>query len=293
MQIRRSLSLAAGAAVAAAGCSDSTDPTFVTNAPQAYVRYINASPDSPSLTVRLVDKVENWRTADGVPFRGNTGYYVAVNAGTRQLRAFRLFAGNSGGLLDTATAVVLDTTFTIEAKTYYTIVQTGNVLPARGQAGNNARITVFRDTIPESASIAAGSIAVRVYNTATSVGAVDVVAADTVTGSTAGGTIANVAALARSPYDTLPALGATGFYRFTVRAAGTPTALGSSLPTNFPGLVAVPASATSPFLEAVAGVRLARSAVALVVFPAAVPGTPAATAATANPTADLFPDNKP
>lgn len=281
----------AACAVAAVGCKDPNAPTFVNNGAQAYVRYINASPDSPSLTVRLVDKVENWRTADGLAFRGNSGYYVGVNAGTRQLRAFRNLSVNS--LLDTGTVTVLDTTLALQPQTYYTIVQTGTVLPARGQAGNTARVTVFTDTVPNAADIAAGTIRVRVYNTATSVGAVDVAAADTTTGSTATGAIANVAPLTRSAYVSMPALGATGFYRFTVRAAGGTAALGTGLPTNFPGLTATAASATSPQLEAVAGVRLAKSALALVVFPAAVPGSPAASAATASPTVDLFPDNKP
>lgn len=314
MQMRRYLSLAAGLLAVAAGCKDPNEPTFVTLGPQAYVRYVNASPDSPSLTVRLVDRVENWRTADGVPFRGNSGYYVAVNAGQRQLRAFRLLGVAGNASLDTGTVVVLDTTFTLQEKTYYTIVQTGNVMPGRGQPGNNARITVYTDTVPAPSSIAADQIAVRAYHLAPGAGAVDVAMNKSYTipanpnatpptpainvDSAVTGTIANVAPLTRSAYVTVPAVRladstAGTLYRFTVRPAGGTTTLVTARPANFPGNPALPASPTTPFLEAVAGPRLGRSALDLFVFPAAVPGSPAATAATATPTIDLIPANKP
>ncbi len=293
MNIFRLATALVGAA-ALAGCGRSTDPTTVSTSPQAYVRYVNASPDSPGLTVRFVDKVENWRSADGLAFRGNSGWYVAVNAGQRNLRAFRLF---SAGALDTATAVVLDTTFTLQPQTYYTIVQTGTVLPSRGQPGNTARVTVFTDTVPSSANIAATSIAVRVYNALAGAGPIDVSAAVSTASATqpAAGTIASVPFGGRSAYVTLPAIAQTDttLYRFTATLSGNTTSLATGRPATFLGLPASPASISSPALNAVAGVRLGGSALAVVVYPAAVAGSPAATATTAVPTVDLFPDNKP
>lgn len=289
MKLRHLLAAGLGA-LALVGCEDE-GPTFVETAPKAYVRYVNASPDSPALTVRFIDVVENWRTADSLAFRRNTGYYQAITAGNKQLRAWRNLGVAGNAQLDTGTVLVLDTTFALAPQTYYTIVQTGLVMPGRGQATHTARVNVFTDTVPST--VAATNVAVRVYHAAPGAPAVDVAAADTVTGSTSSGSIANVAPLTRSGYVNLPVLGATGLYRYTVRATGTTTTLATSVATAFPGLPAVAASPTSPQLEAVAGPRIGRSALALVVFPAAVTGSPAFTQAFSTPGIDVFPDNKP
>lgn len=283
--------LLAGAAAAAAlpGCKDD-GPTFVTNGPQAYVRYVNASPDSPRLTARFVDKVENMFTWDRVGFRGNSGNYIAVNAGTRNLRVFLAGQSNTGTTLDTAGTVVLDTTFTLQAQTYYTVVQSGRVLPKRGAAPNNAAVTVFVDTLPASGNIAAGSVLLRVYNLAEGAGPLDVVATSNAAGSAPAATITGVAFGRRSAYATVPALVAPALYTFALNAAGAPTAIGTATP-DVAGQGYAAASVSSPELLPVGGVRQGRSVLSLFVFPAGVAGTPAAAATAVS--ADLLPDQSP
>ena len=291
-----SLVFAATVAVATAGCGDDDGPTTVEVAPQAQVRYFNASPDSPSsLEAVFVDKVENAYTFRRVAFRGHSGLYQAVNAGSRQLRAFRPL---SGGTVDTAQVIVLDTTFTLEADRRYTIMQYGSVLAARGTAGA-ARVVVFEDTLPDAP--AAGNILIRAYHAIPGAGPVTVTIAPrtaaVATGATAG-TIANVAPLTRSAYASVPALAATdtsAFYRFVV-TSGT-TTVANNFPTTMspvPGAGTVSAAGaafvpagTSPAQTPLAGVRQAGSVLSAFITPAV------AGSATATPTVVLVPDRPP
>jgi hypothetical protein len=304
MNIRNCMA-AALAAAALAACKDD-GPTFVNQGPQAYVRYVNASPDSPGnsstagLTARFVDRVENWRTGDGVAFRGTSGAYQAVNAGARQLRVFRLYNFTTG--VDSATAVVMDTALTLQPQTYYTIVQLGRTSQPRGTGTNagatSARVIVFTDTLPAPTAVAANQIQVRAYHVAEGVGNVDVAITSNAAGSTTAATVTNLAFGSRSAYVTLPALTGTALYTFAVRPAGGATALFSSTP-NVPGLAAAAATATAPPLSRTAGVRQGQSALSVFVFPAAIAGSPAATSsavatgAAANAGIDLIADRQP
>lgn len=280
--------LAAGLALAA--CKDD-GPTFVNNGPQAYVRFVNASPDSPNVTARFIDKVENTFTWDRVGFRGNSGNYIAVNAGARNLRVFLSGQGNNT-TIDSASTVLLDTAgVTLQPQTYYTFVMTGRVLPRRGTAPNNATVRLFTDTLPAASGLAAASINVRVYHMAEGTGPVDVTITSNAAGAATAGSVSNVAFGARSAYVAVPAL--TGaLYTFGVRATGAATALFSSTP-NVAGQAFTPASVSGSALNPVAGVQQGRSVLSLFVFPAGVAGTPAATTATANPTVDLVADQAP
>jgi hypothetical protein len=289
MQIRHILP-AALAALALAGCGKDAEPTFVTNGPQAYVRYVNASPDAPALVARFIDQVENMRTWDGVAFRGNSGMYIPVNAGQRNLRVFL-----SSLNIDTAKTIVLDTTLTLQPQTYYTILQTGTVLPRKGAAGNTARVIAFVDTLPAAASIGASEIRVRAYNAGSVAPAMNVAAAPSTTTADqpVAGTILGVPPNTRSPYVALPVItDAAQLYRFTVTPATGGSSLANARP-DVPGLPFTAASTAGPALDPVAGVRQARSVMSLFVFPAAVAGSPAASAATATPTIDLIPDQMP
>jgi hypothetical protein len=291
MKIRH-LGFVALAAGAVAGCSDD-GPTFVNREPQAAFRYVNASPDSPTLDVRFVDKVENCRTCFGLGFRANTGQYQPVNAGQRQLR---VFLASTTADAATLTTVVLDTTFTLEEGGFYTVVQTGRVGTGRGTANNNAAVTVIRDELP--ASVPAGQIALRVLHAATGVGNVDVAVNPRTTA--AEGAVATTFAAAAfvnpTAYRNVPALAATDTsarYRFQVRAAGTTTpTLGNTLST-LAGLPGTPASVSGPALDPTAGVQQAQSVLTAVVFPAAIAGSAAASAATATPTVVLMQDRNP
>ena len=293
---KASFVFAALVAVATAACGGDDGPTTVELAPQAQVRYFNGSPDSPSsLEAVFVDRVENAYTFRRVAFRGHSGVYQAVNAGTRQLRAFRPL---SNGTVDTAQVVVLDTTFTLEADRRYTIMQVGSALAARGTAGS-ARVVVFEDTLPDTPP--AGSIFIRAYNAIPTGGPVTVTIAPrtaaVATGATAG-TLANVAPLARSAYATVPALLATdtsAFYRFTVTSGATTIA--NNFPTTMspvPGAGTVSAAGapfvaagTSPAQTPQAGVREAGSVLSAFITPAV------AGSATATPTVVLVPDRAP
>ena len=276
--------LAAGLALAA--CRDS-GPTFVTQEPQAYVRFVNASPDSPNVTARFVDKVENMFTWDRLGFRGQSGNYIAVNAGPRNLRVFMSGQGNST-TIDSASTVLLDTTgIQLQPQTYYTMVMTGRVLPRRGTAPNNARVTVFTDTLPVATAIAANQINVRVYNVS-DVGPVDVTVTSNAAGAATAATIANVPVLGRSAYVAVPALASPALYTFGVRNAGA--ALFSATP-NVAGQAFAAASVSGPALDPVAGVQQGRSVLSLFVFPAGIAGTPTASVTTRG--VDLVPDQAP
>ena len=288
-----SLVFMALAAAALAGCNGDDGPTTVDVAPQARVRYFNASPDAPASTEAVfVDRVENTFTFRRVPFRGHSGEYQAVNVGTRQFRVFRALSAGSN---DTAQVITLDTTFTLEADRRYTILQHGSMLAARGSA-NAARIVLFQDTLPET--VPAGNIAIRVYHALAGGGPVDVAVAPrtsaTATGTTAA-TISNVPFLGRSGYTNVPALAAadtSAFYRFIVTAAGTTTpALVNSFPTliapvpltttlSAGGDAAVAATATSAAQPARAGFRQAGSVLSAFIVPA-VTGTATSTPAVA------------
>ena len=301
--------LAAGLALAA--CRDN-GPTFVTQAPQAYVRFVNASPDSPNVTARFVDKVENMFTWDRVGFRGQSGNYIAVNAGPRNLRVFLSGQGNST-TIDSASTILLDTTgIELQPQTYYTMVMTGRVLPRRGAAGNNAVMRVFVDSLLTQSTIDTASIRVRAYHVAEGTGPVDVVfnkrviipadttatpprPTETIIDSATAGTISNVAFGARSAYLALPRVrpaDTLNLYRALVRPAGTTTNLITARP-NVPGLAFTAASISGPALDPVGGVRQGRSVLSVFVFPAAIAGTPARIAATANPTVDVLIDQSP
>ena len=283
------LVLLAGAAAVTVGCSDE-GPTTVDVAPQARVRYVNASPDAPASTEAVfVDQVENAYTFRRVPFRGHSGDYQAVNVGARKLRVFRAL---TAGALDTAQVTVIDTTFTLEADRRYTILQVGNSLAAAGSAGA-ARVVVFEDTLPTTP--AAGSIAIRVYNAlptaATATVAIAPRTAATATGATAG-TVPGVAFLSRSAYVTVPALAATdtsAFYRFIV-TSGAGAALANNFPTTMSsvpggatlsaaGAAAVVATSSVPPQSALGGVRQSGSILSAFVVPP-VTGTATSTAAT-------------
>lgn len=287
MKIRH-LAFAVLAAAAVAGCSDD-GPTFVNREPQAYIRYVNASPDSPTLDVRFIDRAENVRSLFDIGFRGNSGQYQSVNAGDRQLRAFLAAVT---GRIDSVSTVMLDAQFTLEPDAYYTLLQTGRVGTGVGTANNNATLTVIRDDLP--ASVPTGQIAVRVLHAISGAGAVDVaVNPSATTEGPVTTTFQGAAFGVPSAYSNLPVLSGTSLYRFIARPAGNTTTTVANSVVNLPGIVGTPASIASPALDPTAGVRQAQSVLTAVVFPAAVAGSPAASTATASPSVLLLQDRNP
>ena len=277
--------LLAFAAFGSVGCSDD-GPTTVQLDPQARVRYFNASPDSPAIEAVFVDRVENTFSLRGLTFRASSGEYQAVNSGERRLRVFRAL---SAGTVDTAQAVVLDTTFTLDTDARYTIVQYGNARAEAGSAGS-AKIVLFADTLPETP--ATGFIAVRTYHVIPGAGNVDVsiapISGATVGAAVSGGT--NIPVFGRSAYVTLPvrpAADTASYYQFRVTPTGAAApVLVTAVPT-VPGLPAVAATATSAAQDPTAGVRQSGSIMSAFIVP------PVAGTATSTPTVILAPDQPP
>ena len=284
--MNKSLALLLGSlSLAAVGCSDD-GPTTVAVAPQALVRWVNASPDSPLLTARFVDQVENTRDFFDVGFRGSSRRYVSVNAGERTFRVFR-----SSSTIETAQTVVFDTTFTMAEGGRYTIVQVGRATLADGTAGA-ARAFIFTDTLPDA--VPAGSIALRTYHVAEGTANVDAyITPSTATGTTgAVVTATNVPFGWRTAYATVPALAGADtvpVYRWAITPTGSQTVAIAASP-QVRGTAAVAASTNGPAQNPTAGVRQPLSVLSAFVLPAAVAGS-SATAGAA--TVILLPDRAP
>jgi hypothetical protein len=198
----------------AAGCqTDDGGATAANLPPLAFVRYVNAVPDSTSLdsifirlippanvvpettfftsthttTVRWVDQVDfTPQTFVNVAYRGiGQGGYQGLEAGSRRFRIFtydpRFFS----------TTQLADTAFTFVAGQYYTIIH------ERSDAGEPVRIEL--DALP---AVSGTTVQYRVVNTAVAVGTVD--AYNTATAATAiGGT---------PVAEDLPLFGSTAFF---------------------------------------------------------------------------------
>lgn len=276
MKAYRSLTLGL-AVLALAACSD--DDGVVgpgQEGPKAFIRFINAVPDTGVVDFRFIDKLENLPTFLGVPFRASSGVYQPVSPGTRPVRVFV----NSTDPV-AAQRLLIDSTITLTAGGRYTLVYAGR---ARGNAD---RLAVIDDdaTLPAPGT----SIAVRTIHAAVGTGAVDVYvansgAADPIAAKV--GQFSNVGYLAKTTYSTLPVRTSTGaLYLFGVANTGAATTLFSATP-NQPGIPTPAGQLTSPQ----PGVQIAGSVLTAVMFPGATAGSPAATATNQTPTVVLFID---
>lgn len=149
-----------------AGCTSdpSGSPKTHTAPPQAYVRYYNAVGDTLPLDFRPIDRLDFSTPFIATPFRAQgLGGYQGWAPGARHLRVFP----NSTDLA-TTTSILIDTTVTLTAQTYYTFTQFGYArtggTPAQG-------LWITQDTIP---TVGAGNVAVRVTNLASTLGNVDI-----------------------------------------------------------------------------------------------------------------------
>jgi hypothetical protein len=260
MRISKVPVLLAVLAVGAVGCSTDDGQPTATPAPPplAYVRYINALPDTQNTTVRFIDYIEfTPQSFANVAYRGvGQGLYQGLKAGSRQLRIFNAdivdfsTAGN--------TAVLGDLTQNFEAGKYYTILFTGYA-----RTGSKS-IKVIEDVIPSPGS----NIAIRVLNANTGLGSIDayktVGAADAIAGAP---TFAGVAAQAYSGYVTV----APGAFAIRATAAGSTTAIAST---------AAPAgTAGTTAADPIPGATVAGTVYTAMVFPASVTGSKAAASA--------------
>lgn len=269
-----------GAAIASIGACSDDDGGVAPLGPAAMVRFVNASPDAGTVNVLFVDELTNLPSFQGVPFRGTTGLYQRVDAGDRDIRVF--FNTTD---VDSAKVRLIDETVSLEAGQFYTFVYGGTV------AGDADQLMVMQETVPDDA--AAGSIAVKVLHAASTLGAVDVYAADSALNpmTTPAATFAGLAFGEASGYQNMAALAGTSLYEFAVAPAGGAAASFSTSPNS-------PGAAKDGTISAQAGVRQGGSVLTAVVMPGAVAGSRAARTSggvqtNANPVVVILLDNIP
>lgn len=252
------IGLAVAAAAVAAGCDKETGPFFAPEVPLAYVRYVNAVPDTFALDFRLIDQIEYSPTAILLGFRGITPYQGAA-PGTRPLRVFT----NPGGTypdINVVTQVMADESITLTAGTYYTIVMAGF---ARAGQTPALDLMVIEDQIPTDAGT---NVAVRAVHLGSGLANVDVFAASA-SGDPlpAAPTFTNLGFGSLSTYTSF----APGTKHFRVTNTGTTTVVASAAAPN--GAAGDPDN----FLTTIGGVQQAGSAITAFFFPRSVAGSPA------------------
>jgi len=264
-------------AVGLAGCrDDSADAEINVVPPVAYVRYINAVPDTLNTLVRWIDQLDYVpQSFVNVPFRGlGQGNYQGVDVRAKRIRIFTNDISTFGsGVGSTAanTVVLVDTSITFEAGKYYTLLHSGfaraGSLPKQG-------LKVIEDVHPTPGT----QVAVRFINAGSGLTNLDFYTlASTTTAVTGAPAVANLGAGALSAYTTR----ATGAFATTLTAPGSTTALGSTLaPAGIAGNPAAPAAngiAAIAAVDPISGSTVQGSVMTAIAFPA----TPANKAGTA------------
>lgn len=250
----------------AIGCqTDDGGPTTPNIPPLAFVRYINAVPDTFNLTVRFIDQVSfTPQTFINVPYRGmGQGYYQGLRAGVRRFRVFTFdpALGSNTNLLGATTAQLADTSFNFVAGQYYTLLHWGY---ARAGQVPAQRVLILQDALP---AVDANNINVRGLNASLNLGAVTNI--DFAVGAT--NLFTNIA---QGDYSAAYSSRAPGALTVSFSATGNTTALGSG---------AAPAgTAGTATADPIAGATVGGSVLTAVAFGPSVPGSRAAAAATAS-----------
>jgi hypothetical protein len=268
------LAVAAMASVACQTDDGALKPTEIP--PLAFVRYINALPDTLATSVRFVDQVEfTPQTFVAVPFRGlGGGNYQGAQAGNRSFKVFtyQILPGNiapaAGNTVELGAA-----SHNFEAGKYYTVIINGF---ARAGGNPAKQIQIIEDAVPTPTT----DIAVRAIHAGAGIGNVDIYLTATTTTAISGApALAGVPFRGASAYASRPA----GAFAVRVTAAGSTTPLISA---------AAPAGiAGTSTVNPIGGATIPGSVITAVAFPASVAGSPAA--ASANPTVLFFIDRHP
>lgn len=259
MRLLRFASFAIGSAMLAA-CHQDLTGTKTAIPPLAFVRYVHAMPDTGEVDVHLVDAVENLNFAN--PSTGYTPYttvsaYSGIAAGTRH---FRVFTDMQSTNINVVSQVILDTTLTLAANTYYTILHTGY---ARAGATPKQHFVLIADNQP---TVSKTQVAIRAFIAAPGIGPVDVyTTADTATATPlpAAPAFSNVSYGTPSSWSNF----ATGGMALRVFTNGTTT------PT-LAKVLAPAGAAAQPLLDPVAGTTVGGTALTAFIFPAGVAGSP-------------------
>ncbi len=265
MRIAR-IALVGALLLGAAACqTDDGGPVTSNIPPLAFVRYINAVPDTFNLTVRWVDQIEfSPMTFVNVPFRGlGQGGYQGLEAGSRHFRVFTYDPRLAGGGTAAVTAQMADTTFNFVAGQYYTILHLGYSRTGQVPA---QRVYILNDALPAQNNL----VSVRAIHAAIGVGAVDIFATPAANTALTGLTpaFANVAYNTTTAYANLP----VGQFAAQIALTGTTASLaGTAAPAGVAG---------TPTADPIAGATVGGSVLTAIAFPASVAGSPAASFAT-------------
>jgi len=278
-------------ALGAVACSDEDlGPSAAVIPPLAYVRYINAIPDTLNTTVRWVDDIEfTPQTFVNVAFRSQgQGGFQGLRAGSRHLKVFTYQQNVLNFPVAGNTTVLKDTTFNFVAGTHYTIVHYGYARTGQTPA---VQLLILADDPP--ASPATGTL-LRVYNFAAGTGNWDlhmgpntIAAPDTAQAAAPGDyTVGQLGTLVASGTDAnsgtvvLPyAARAIGAFSGRLTQGGTLTRFGTTLAASTSLRVGAPAGlAETADFEAAGGTNINGSVMTAWVFPRRVAGSPGSTA---------------
>ena len=262
------IALALASVVTLASCSGEASKVFVAEPGQvAYIRFVNAIPDSGGQDWRFVDAVEGSPNTLNLAFRGifPGATYQSAAAGVRHLKVFQsaldqTYSDPNLASPSVVSTVFLDSTFTLTAGTHYTIIAAGNL-----RAPRTAKFLILTDNFVDPAA----NVAVRVVNLGAAP-SLDVYA------SAAGGSsalpasplVSSLASYTASPWST----SAPAALALRANTAGSKT---------LPAMVDAVAPAGVPAdkvlnLTAIGGSTIAGSVFTAFIFPAAVTGSPAA-----------------
>jgi hypothetical protein len=235
--------------------------------PVAYVRFVNAIPDSGAQDWRFVDIIEESPNTLNMAFRGTfpgAGYQMATS-GSRHLRIFQSafdqgFNDPNQASPSLVSTVFLDSTFTLTEGQHYTIMAVGNL-----RAPRTAKFVILTDNFSDPGT----SVAVRTVN-AGAAASVDVYTSATGGTSTLPSTpfVAGLAQYAASTWISAPPAA------LVVRAnASGSTTLPAMIDATAPAGVAADRSLN---LTAIGGSTIAGSAFTAFLFPPAVQNSRAA-----------------
>lgn len=239
---------------AVAACSSDAGKVFTAdNGATAFVRFVNAVPDSGAGDWRFVDQIEGSPAAFGLAFRAmfpGSGYQLLA-AGSRHLRVFQTSTD-----IQQTQVVWFDTTFNFQQGVHYTLMAAGTL------RDKTAKMYIFTDDFADPGT----QMSLRVINAGA--GTVDVYA------SPSGGT------------STLPTPLAAAVANFaaTKWVAMAPATMSlrafASGSTTFPAMVDASVPAGLPAdrannLTAVGGAQQAGSVLTAFIFPRSVAGSKA------------------
>lgn len=255
MKLLRIAALLTGV-VALGACDESgTDPVLAPSVSLAYTRFINAVGDTGAVDMRFIDRIDYTPIGLGIAFRSFSSYQGTA-AGQRQ---FRIFPTSTD--INVTSAFLKDTTFTLEAGKYYSIIYSGY---ARTGSTPSHRIIVMEDPIP--ATVASTEFATRFVHLGSGLAAQDAYALASATTAISGTPMfTNVAYGTSSAYGTR----AVGAMAFRATNTGTTTVTASALAP-----AGVAADATNN-LNAIAGTGQGGSVFTGYYFPRSVAGSSA------------------